>query len=89
MAPDISRRELMSTLGCAAAAWPLSARAQQTARLPQIGVLYPGIAAALATRLPSLREGLRAVGYRDAEGVEIVSRMSEGDPGCVETHLVI
>jgi putative tryptophan/tyrosine transport system substrate-binding protein len=80
MAPDISRRELMSTLGCAAAAWPLSARAQQTARLPQIGVLYPGIAAALATRLPSLREGLRAVGYRDAEGVEIVSRMSEGDP---------
>jgi putative tryptophan/tyrosine transport system substrate-binding protein len=80
MAPGLSRRELISTLGCAAVAWPLSARAQQTSRPPQIGVLYPGIAAALTGRLPSLREGLRAVGYREADTVEFVSRMSEGDP---------
>jgi putative ABC transport system substrate-binding protein len=80
MALGISRRELMSTLVGAAVAWPLAARAQQARRPPQIGVLYPGIAAALAARLPSLREGLRAVGYRDAEGVEFVNRMSEGDP---------
>jgi putative tryptophan/tyrosine transport system substrate-binding protein len=80
MAPGISRREWISAFGCAAVTWPLSARAQQTTRPPQIGVLYPGIAAALASRLPSLREGLRAVGYRDADGVEFVSRMSEGDP---------
>src|SRR5271165_7398762 len=77
MAPGISRRELISTFGCAAVAWPLSARAQQTTRPPQIGVLYPGIAAALAGRLPSLRDGLRAVGYQDADTVEFVSRMSE------------
>jgi putative ABC transport system substrate-binding protein len=79
----MKRRQFIAALG-AAAAWPLAARAQQngkeTGKLRQIGMLYPGVAAVTVTRIAALREGLRAVGYDDADRVEILVRASEGDP---------
>ena len=76
----MKRREFLGLLGGAAATWPVVARAQQTSRVPQIGFLYPGVAASAVTRIAVLREGLRAVGYSDADRVEILARSSEGDP---------
>jgi putative ABC transport system substrate-binding protein len=65
-------------LAGAAAGGPLAAQAQ-AGKVPQIGFLYPGVAAMTATRIAALREGLRAVGYREADQVTILSRASEGD----------
>ena len=78
-AMHIRRRQFITALG-AAAVWPFAAPAQQSGKVQQIGLLYPGVTAVTVTRIAALREGLRAVGYDDADRVEILVRASEGDP---------
>jgi putative tryptophan/tyrosine transport system substrate-binding protein len=75
----IQRREFITLLG-GAAAWPLAARAQQSVQRAKIGVLYPGLASALPSRIAMLRDGLQAVGYREPDNVELVVRSTGGDP---------
>jgi putative tryptophan/tyrosine transport system substrate-binding protein len=71
------RREFISLLGGAAAAWPLGASAQQAAKAPRIGYLTGNLAANPHTREAFL-QGLRDLGYVEGRNLEIEYRDVEG-----------
>jgi putative ABC transport system substrate-binding protein len=70
------RRELVTLLGCAVAAWPLAARAQQPA-MPVIGLLYGAQRGPMEHRLRAFREGLKESGFSEDDNVAIVYRFAE------------
>jgi ABC-type uncharacterized transport system substrate-binding protein len=74
------RRELLTLLGGAAAAWPVAADAQQGA-LPVIGILHPGSPEASAKYVASLRKGLAEAGYVEGRNIAIEYRWGHGDSG--------
>ena len=74
----MQRREFI-TLLCGAAAWPLTARAQQP-KISKVGFLYPGPSTVATTRIDAFLGGLRTAGYRVPEEVEFIPRFADGDP---------
>jgi putative tryptophan/tyrosine transport system substrate-binding protein len=76
---DMRRRELLSLLGGAAAAWPLAARAQQAARLPRLGVLLLSTPQA-DPQMETARRALRDLGYVEGQNLAIEYRYAEGRP---------
>jgi putative tryptophan/tyrosine transport system substrate-binding protein len=76
MASYIGRRKFLATLGGAAAAWPLAARAQQAMRMRRLGILLYS-KQEQANVSPMLRE-LEALGYVDGKTIAIEYRDAEG-----------
>jgi len=70
----MQRREFITLVGGAAAAWPLVARAQPSVRRPTLGLLIPGSPAIYSQRVAALVQRLRELGWVDGPTIAIEYR---------------
>jgi putative tryptophan/tyrosine transport system substrate-binding protein len=74
----MKRRQFITLLGGAAAAWPLAARAQQPAKLPTIGLLGSTTPAVESHRVTGFVQRLRELGWIEGRNIGIEYRWAEG-----------
>src|SRR5262245_10540409 len=76
---QLKRREFISLLGGAAAAWPLAAHAQRPAKVPLLGYLTGDSEAVDLPRRNAFREGLQKFRYDEGETIRIEYRTAAGN----------
>jgi putative tryptophan/tyrosine transport system substrate-binding protein len=79
---DLRRRQFITLLGGAAAAWPLAAHAQQTGRMRRIAMLVGATENDPEAPLSSeaFRQTLNQLGWKEGVSVRIDTRWGAGDP---------
>ena len=82
----MKRREFITLLGGAAAAWPLAAHAQQSERMRRIGVLmmYAESDAQAQNLLAVFREGLRQLGWMEDHNIRLDYRWATSDSETIQ-----
>jgi putative tryptophan/tyrosine transport system substrate-binding protein len=75
----MKRREFITLVGGAAAAWPLAARGQQTTKSRKVGLLHPGESTTVNMRVAAIREGLNGTDNQRDLSFEIIVRLADGD----------
>jgi putative tryptophan/tyrosine transport system substrate-binding protein len=81
------RREFIAGLG-GAAAWPLSARAQQGDLIRRVGVLMHAAAteAQYQSFLGAFIQGLRQLGWIEGQNLHVEVRWNDGNAGLAQTY---
>jgi putative ABC transport system substrate-binding protein len=76
----MNRRDFITLLGGAAAAWPLTVNAQRSAKIPRIGLMVTGSLESPEARvqLDAFRQGLRQLGYTEGRNIAIEYRGADG-----------
>src|SRR5262249_5813835 len=88
MTGHIGRRDFITLLGGAAAAWPLAARAQQATKLRRIGVLQALAAddAESSRRFTAFVQGLQELGWAEGRNMRVDVRWGAGDAGRIRDY---
>src|SRR6187399_2632034 len=85
-----TRRDVLTLVGGAAAAWPVVARAQQGERMRRIGVFFAGAADAndadTRSRLAAFQQGLQQLGWSDGRNIQIDYRFGGGNAALIRKY---
>jgi putative ABC transport system substrate-binding protein len=84
----MNRREFITLLGGAAAAWPLAARAQQPERMRRIGVLVGSVETDLESqaRVAAFERGLQTLGWIAGRNVHLDYRFGSADSELIQKY---